>query len=64
MPPYIQHAFTHLAGVQPVLQGLRAPEAGDDQVIEGVFTCQGQQGSTHPHAQKHKQAGKMLDPHL
>lgn len=60
----MQFAFAHLAGVQPVLQCLRTPEAGDDQVIEGVFTCQGQQGSTHSHTQKHKQAGKMLDPHL
>lgn len=42
--------FTHLAGVQPVLKCVATPEARDDQVIESVFTCQGQQGSTYPHA--------------
>lgn len=63
-PPHVPDVFTHLAGVQPVLQCVRASEARDDQVIEGVFTCQGQQGSTHPHAQEHKQARKVLDPHL
>lgn len=55
---------SHLAGVQPVLQRVRAAQAGDDQVIEGVFTCQGQQGSAHADAQQHKQAREMLDPHL
>ena len=56
MPPHTPYSFTHLAGVQPILQRVRAPEARDDQVIEGVFTCQGQQGSAHPHTQQHKQA--------
>lgn len=56
--------FPHLAGVQPVLQRLRPPEARDHQVVEGVLTCQGQQGSAHPHAQEHKEAGEMLDAHL
>lgn len=50
--------------MQPVLQGLRAAQAGDDQVIEGVLTCQGQQGSAHSDTQEHEQAGEVLDPHL
>lgn len=50
--------------MQPVLQRLRPPEARDHQVVEGVLTCQGQQGSAHPHAQEHKEAGEMLDAHL
>lgn len=62
--PAGRHASAHLAGVQPVLHGVRAPQARDDQVIKGVLARQGQQGSTHPHAKKHKEAGKMLDPHL
>lgn len=46
--------LTHLAGVQPVLKCVGTSEAGNDQVIEGVLTCQGQQGSTYPHAEQHK----------
>lgn len=59
-----ERACTHLAGVQPVLQWLGASQAGDDQVIEGVLTCQRQQGSAHPDAQEHEQAWEVLDPHL
>lgn len=60
----VRAVYPHLAGVQPILQRVRAPEARDDQVIEGVFARQGQQGSAHPHAQQHEEAGEMLDPHL
>lgn len=63
-PPRPPICGAHLAGVQPVLQRLRPPEARDDQVVEGVLARQGQQGAAHPHAQEHKEAGEMLDPHL
>lgn len=66
LSPPLPHSFAvvHLAGVQPVLQRLRPPEARDDQVVEGVLARQGQQGAAHPHAQEHKKAGEVLDPHL
>lgn len=54
----------HLGRVQPVLKVLSAADVRQHQLVESVFTCQGEQGSTHSNTQQQEEAREVTNPHL
>lgn len=47
---------SHLGRVQPVLEVLSATDVRQHQLIETVFTCQGEQGSTYSNTKQQEEA--------
>lgn len=57
-------SWPHLARVQPVVEFLLAPDAGQDEAVEDVLTQRGEEGAAQADAQQHKQPREVVDAHL
>lgn len=50
--------------MKPVLKVLSAADVRQYQLVEAVFTCQGEQGSAHSNTQEQEEAREVTNPHL
>lgn len=57
-------SWPHLARVQPVVEFLLAPDAGQDEAVEDVLAQRGEEGAAQPDAQQHEQPREVVDAHL